>query len=120
MSIFDPERIYHITPRADWEAAQRAGIYRADTLETQGFIHCSTGAQVINTANVWFPGQQNLLLLEIDPRQAGAEIRYEGLAGVEMFPHLYGPLPLAAVTRILRLEPDAEGKFTAPFEDGSV
>ena len=35
-------RLYHITTQSDWQAAQKAGDYRADTLASQGFIHCST------------------------------------------------------------------------------
>ena len=39
--------IYHITPRQDWEKASSEGTYRADSLETEGFIHCSTSAQLV-------------------------------------------------------------------------
>ena len=112
MTLLRTDRIYHITPRADWDAAQTAGAYRAASLQNEGFIHCSTGAQVIAIANRYYRGQPGLILLEIDPPLAQAEIRYEGLPGGEQFPHLYGALPLAAVTRVLRLDVGADGSFT--------
>lgn len=120
MSKLQADGIYHITAREDWEAALDEGVYLADSLQSDGFIHCSTGAQVFDTANLWFAGQRGLLLLEILPEQTGAEIRYEGVPGGALFPHLYGPLPLAAVTRVLRLEPDADGQFTQPGEEWSA
>ncbi len=43
--------ILHITPRQDWEKAQVTGIYSTDSLETEGFIHCSTPAQLVKVAN---------------------------------------------------------------------
>lgn len=116
MSLLHTDGIYHITPRADWERAQPDGAYRAASLQTEGFIHCSTGAQVMATANRYYTGQPDLLLLEIDPLRTGAELRYEGLPGGEQFPHLYGALPLAAVMRVLRLEPEADGRFIQAVE----
>ncbi|MGA7936766.1 MAG: DUF952 domain-containing protein [Kovacikia sp.] len=105
--------IFHITARSDWQQAQQTGIYQADSLETEGFIHCSTPAQVIRTANTFFVGQSGLVLLCINPELVQPEIRYEAADG-DRFPHIYGPLNLNAVTQVLALEPDAEGKFALP------
>ena len=59
--------ILHIAHRDEWAAAQAAGDYRADSLATEGFIHCSTPEQVLIPANERFQGQTDLLLLVIDP-----------------------------------------------------
>ncbi len=59
-------RIFQITDLTQWQAAQASGAYAADSLSAQGFIHCSTGEQVIPVANRWFEGRKDLLLLEID------------------------------------------------------
>lgn len=59
--------IYHITTSHAWEAAQRHGEYRAPSLETQGFIHCSDANQVVRVANAIFPGEKGLVLLHIAP-----------------------------------------------------
>jgi uncharacterized protein (DUF952 family) len=109
-----PDLIYHITALKDWEAAQAAGSYRADSLQSEGFIHASTAAQVIHTANRYYQGQHGLILLAIDPAKVSVEIRYENLTGgEERFPHLYGPLALDAVVRVEPIEPGPDGTFTA-------
>jgi len=93
--------ILHITSRREWEAAQAAGEYRGDTLDSDGFIHCSTRQQVVEVANAHFRGRRDLVLLCIAEDKVQAEIRYEDLydAGQE-FPHIYGPLNLAAVVAV--------------------
>ena len=53
----------------------------------------------------------------IDPNQVVAEIRYENLdIGDNLFPHIYGPLNIDAVTNILEFVPDNNGVFTLPQE----
>ncbi len=105
--------LLHITSRPDWELAERDGIYRAASLDTEGFIHCSTPAQVVGTANRFYRGQTGLVLLVIDAEKLQAEVRYEAADG-QMFPHLYGPLNVDAVTRVLPLEPGTDGTFALP------
>jgi glutathione S-transferase len=106
--------IYHIAARADWDAAQEAGLYAADSLASEGFIHCSTGAQVLGTAGRFYAGRHDLVLLAIDPARLTAELRYEeGEPGV-LFPHLYGPLGLHAVVGIYPFAPAEDGSFAMP------
>jgi uncharacterized protein (DUF952 family) len=90
--------IFHITTEWAWETARRAGIYAADTLDSEGFIHCSTAEQWPRVLEERFPGRHDLTLLEIDPQRLNAEVRWEG-----GFPHLYGPLDVAAVVSARRL-----------------
>jgi uncharacterized protein (DUF952 family) len=107
--------IFHITRRAEWERAEREGVYRTPTLASEGFIHCSRSDQVIRIANALFNGQTGLVLLEIDTRRVGAEIRYENCeGGQELFPHIYGALDPGSVVRVLALEPGEDGKFAMP------
>ena len=107
--------IFHITKLAEWERAEREGIYRTPTLASEGFIHCSRGDQVMRTANALFTGQAGLVLLEIDTSRVGAEIRYENCeGGQEVFPHIYGALDPGSVVRVLALEPGEDGRFTMP------
>jgi uncharacterized protein (DUF952 family) len=104
--------IYHIATRADWDSAQAVGEYTADSLESEGFIHYSTAVQVQATANRFFRGRQDLVLLSIDENRVTAEIKYENLeGGTDLFPHVYGPLPVKAVIRLLDLLPDQDGFF---------
>ena len=107
--------IFHITKSEEWEKAKRDGRYEAPSLVSEGFIHCSTSHQVIRTANRLFLGQSGLVLLEIDPRQVKAEIKYENCeGGEEAFPHIYGPLDLNSVTRVLAFKPGEDGSFAMP------
>lgn len=110
--------IFHITKRDDWERARREGSYQAPSLASEGFIHCSTRDQVIQTANRLFRGQSALVLLEIDTDQVGAEIKYENCeGGQENFPHIYGPLNLISVVRVMALEPGEDGSFADWHQD---
>ncbi len=107
--------ILHITSQATWEAARAAGSYQADTLATEGFIHCSTPTQVIGVANVRFRGQAGLTLLCIEEARVRAAVRYEDCDETgQQFPHIYGPLNLDAVTQALPFPPQADGTFTLP------
>ena len=108
-----PDRLLHITTAAVWNAAQAEGTYRADSLTTEGFIHCSTPSQVVWVANTRFRGRTDLILLHIDPSQLEAEVRYENLEGGEwLFPHVYGPIPASAVVAVTAFRPSADGTFS--------
>ena len=106
--------IFHITTLTDWAAAQTSGSYEAPSLADEGFIHCSSVEQIVATANRFYAGREDLILLSIDPRRLAAQLRYENSeGGDELFPHVYGPIELAAVTDA-RPWRSAEGCFTTP------
>jgi uncharacterized protein (DUF952 family) len=112
--------IYHITSLSAWQQAQAAGQYTADSLASQGFIHCSTREQVLATAGRFYAGQDGLVLLCIDAQRIAVPLRYENLEGGEaLFPHIYGPLELAAVEAVLPFPPNPDGSFSFP-ESGSI
>jgi uncharacterized protein (DUF952 family) len=105
--------ILHITTEAAWADAKANGAYAADSLATEGFIHCSTPSQVVWVANNRFRGRTDLVLLHIDPSKIDAEIRYENLeGGRELFPHVYGPIPVAAVVEVTPFRPLVDGSFS--------
>ncbi len=107
--------ILHITTRADWEGAQALGDYRLNTLETEGFIHCSTLEQVLGPANEFYRGRSDLVLLVIDPARLAAELVYEDCYETgTAFPHIYGPLNLDAVTKVVPFPPRPDGTFVLP------
>lgn len=121
--------IYHITSRAAWQAAQRARSYASPTLTDVGFIHASTREQVIQVANAFYRGQDDLVLLVIDVNRLQADVRWEPpdhIAETDepppeqgLFPHIYGPINLTAVTDVLALTPDSAGLFVFPSNGGS-
>ena len=119
------ESVFHILPRATWELAQFQGNYQPQSLFQEGFIHFSKADQVQFVANTYYRGQPDLILLEINPNRLAAELRWEPPApprGVssstaveheqgQLFPHLYGPLNLDAVTAIHPLPVTDTGEF---------
>ena len=117
MSIHE---IWHITSRAAWEQARQAGVYRGDTLATEGFIHCSTAAQVMRVANARFQGRTDLILLVIDTGTLTPEVRWEAGEPGELFPHIYGPLNVEAVSKVFTLEPGPDGRFVFPEQGAEV
>lgn len=107
--------ILHITSRAAWEAAQSIGHYQSDSLATEGFIHCSTVQQVLGPANTLYAGQQNLVLLGIDPALVQAPLVYEDCyESGQRFPHIYGSLNLNAVVKVVDFPPNPNGTFSLP------
>ena len=108
--------ILHITPRDRWETAKNLGTYRSDTLDTEGFIHCSTLAQFIGSANRFFHQQTALVILVIDVDRVTSELRYEGADPNNLFPHIYGELNIDVVTQSIDLETNTDGSFVMPKE----
>ena len=105
--------ILHITKITEWEQAKAKGIYYSNTLDSEGFIHCSTTQQIEKTANTFFANQTGLILLCIDAEKVQSEIKYEAV-GEEKFPHIYGALNIDAVIDAIAFPPDANGKFKLP------
>ena len=104
---------------ADWDSALAAGSYRAPSLGTEGFIHFSYAEQVGATANRYYGAIGGLQVLEVNPALVGSELRVEPSSTTgELFPHLYGPLPITAVVAIHPLERNATGDYT--FDPGSA
>ncbi|MDB5592294.1 MAG: hypothetical protein JWR86_2819 [Enterovirga sp.] len=90
--------IYKICPAALWQRARDEGAFGGAPVDlADGYIHFSTEAQVAETAARHFGGQTDLLVLAVDPHPLGDALRWEPSRGGALFPHLYGPLPLAAV-----------------------
>jgi uncharacterized protein (DUF952 family) len=105
--------IFHITSRTTWESALGAGIFEADSLSTEGFIHCSTADQYTWVANQRFSGRLDLVLLHIDPARLRSEVRYENLEGGDiLFPHVYGAIPIGAVLNVTPFLPGTDGTFS--------
>jgi len=103
--------IYHIVPKEDWQAVLDAEDYRGDSLEAEGFIHCSTRDQLLDVANHWFPGRDDLLLMKIDPGLVSAQIKYEDGGDGQLFPHVYGPIEKHAVVAVEDFPLGSAGRF---------
>ncbi len=96
--------LLHIAEPDVWAAADAE--YRPASLRTEGFVHCSTPAQVVATGRRYYAGRTGLVLLTIDPDAAGVPLKWEPGPTGDLFPHLYGPIPTAAVTDVRPFDPD--------------
>jgi uncharacterized protein (DUF952 family) len=112
--------LLHITERDTWQAAKRAGEYRMSTrgvtLEDQGFIHCSLRHQLRGVAEfVYGTAAGDLVVLVIDSARLPAAVRFEAaVPGGEEYPHIYGPVPVTAVTQVVTVRRDAVGRLVLP------
>jgi uncharacterized protein (DUF952 family) len=98
---------------AEWSLARdRGGI---DPEPPGRFVHLSTLEQVHLPANRLYRGRADLLLLHIDPDELDSDVRWEPGVATDpesmLFPHLYGPLPVHAVTGVTAYLPGPDGIF---------
>lgn len=101
-------RVYHLVLPSAWVAAALQS-YRAPSLETEGFIHCSNAEQVACAANRFYASARELAVLVIDPERLTVPLEDEASVSGELFPHIYGPINAEAVVEVRRLERDADG-----------
>ncbi len=114
-----PQRIYKICPRSEWQAAVEAGRFRGSAVDlADGYIHFSTADQVGETAAKHFRGQTDLLLIAVDALALGDALKWEPSRGGDLFPHLYGPLETRHALGLVLLELDAEGIPRMPEDLG--
>lgn len=107
--------ICHLALPAAWEAAQVTGHVEA-TVPTEGFVHCSTPAQLVGTIERHFDGVDELVVLVLDPGQLGADLRWEESRPGEAYPHLYRPIALDEVQRVVTWTRSAGGDVRLPAE----
>jgi uncharacterized protein (DUF952 family) len=109
--------IYKISPASAWRAAEIAGVFTGAPVDiADGFIHFSSADQVRETAARHFGGQRDLVLAAISTAALGDVLVWEASRGGALFPHLYAPLPMSAVTGVHDMPLDAEGHHIFPAE----
>ena len=110
-----PAPVYKVLAEAALEAAKSEGQFlgTGDDLR-DGFIHLSAGHQVEGTLAKHFAGQEDLLLLALDPKRLGQSLKWEPSRGGDLFPHLYGALPLEAILAAVPLELDDDERHILP------
>jgi uncharacterized protein (DUF952 family) len=108
--------IYHFCGRDEWAAVTDA--YTADTLATEGFIHCSDLDTVLLPANAIARGRGDLALLAIDESRLPSPPVWEPGDPSDpssiRFPHIYGPIPVSAVVAVHDFPCGPDGTFTLP------
>lgn len=101
--------LHHVAIRDEWDAVTDTS-YRPAGLATEGFVHCSTAEQLPATLARHYPGRDDLVLLTLDVGALTSDLVWEDTSGRgEDFPHVYGPIPLAAIVGVEDLAVDADG-----------
>lgn len=112
--------LFHITTKEEWDKYKSNGNYEPESLENKGFIHCSSGHQINDTANRLFEDHDQILLLIIDVSTLGEEIKYEeDQDSGEEYPHIYGPLNSNAVIDKIVVSAEQDGSFDIAFSSNS-
>jgi len=114
--------IHHMCRAEEWAAAELSGIYPGSSQDAaDGFIHFSTDSQIVESAAKHRAGQTGLVLLSVPASRLGPALKWEPSRGGQLFPHLYGPLPVEAVTAVdpLPLGPDGKHIFPPAFQGSS-
>jgi len=107
--------IYKICPATLWRQAEADGVFTgAEVDHADGYIHFSQPTQVAATATKHFSGQRDLLLIGVDAEALGSGLRWEPARGGDLFPHLYGPMPLTAVRSVEPLDWGPDGSPRLP------
>jgi uncharacterized protein (DUF952 family) len=110
--------IYTLVRAADWRAAEQVSAYHGSADDRRdGFLHFSTAAQLRASAAKHRAGIADLLMVEVSAAALGEALKWEPASGGSrpgLFPHLYGALPLAAVTQVVALTLGADGLHGFP------
>lgn len=106
---------YHLVPAETWSSRDRATPYTAPSLDVEGFIHCTDGADaMVVTANRHYRDDpRDFLVLTVDLDATGSAWRFDDPERI--YPHIYGPIASPSVVRAVPIPRAADGSFL-PFE----
>jgi uncharacterized protein (DUF952 family) len=106
--------IFKIVPREEWETS--SGDYHGSAHDqADGFLHFSTAAQLPETLRRYYAGQDDLVLVAVDPAALGIALKWEySPSRAEDFPHLYAPLSCDAMKWARPIARGGDGNFVLP------
>lgn len=108
---------FKLIDSGEWATALESGSYNGSAVDrADGYIHMSTATQLAETARRHYAGRSGLMLLAVQTDAFGEGLVWEPSRGGDLFPHLYGPLPVTAVGAVRALVVTDEGQMR--FDDG--
>lgn len=111
------ESIFHIVRKSEWDPTE--ALYSPASLGAEGFIHCSSSSQIVETAQKHYSNETDLFLLKIDPARLKSPLKFESSRNGEKFPHIYGPIQREAVLAKIELRSFPGTGFVLPALAGS-
>jgi uncharacterized protein (DUF952 family) len=111
----EPEFIYKIATEAAFAPARSATSFAGMPIDfADGYIHFSTADQLSETLRLHFAGQAGLVLLAVRTADVAKDLKWEASRGGALFPHLFAPLPIAAIAWEAPLAVAADGTCSLP------
>lgn len=111
----NPTTAYKVLTGPQMSALERDGTFAGAPVDlADGYIHLSTEAQLTETVDKHFAGQEDLHVAAVDLAALGDAVKWEPSRGGQLFPHLYAPLPLSAVFAYSPLGRCADGRVALP------
>lgn len=92
--------IYHIVPPAIWESFKDKEEYEAESLQTEGFIHCSFAEQLDGVLQRYYSNAEKVLILSLDTKKLMSKLINEPSTNNEIYPHIYGKINKSAIVGI--------------------
>lgn len=110
-----PELSYKVLTGPEMESFEREGVFEGSDVDRRdGFIHLSTCEQLTETVNKHFADRDDLWTVAVDSAAHGDRLRWEPSRGGQLFPHLYEPMRLEAVTAYSPLQRNEDGSIRLP------
>lgn len=110
-----PDFVYKVVSRAVFYASDPAGAFVGMPIDLEdGYVHFSTATQLGETLRLHFAGQGDLVVFSVRTGDLGAALRWEPSRGGQLFPHLYGELPMSAIVKSATVSVAADGGVTLP------
>src|SRR5262245_25077306 len=107
--------IYHLAPTERWDSWPANTPYLPTEYPSDGFIHCTAGEELmLAVANRYYRNISSLfVLLTIDETKLDAPLRWEASGDdlAAQFPHVYGPINLAAIVAVRAAQRATDGTF---------
>ena len=106
---------FKVLTRTQWDQFRADGIFAGAPVDVaDGYIHLSARDQVTGTLAKHFAGQDDLVLAMVDLSALGGIVKWEVSRGGALFPHIYGDLPMAAVTTKAKIRLGEDGAHILP------
>jgi uncharacterized protein (DUF952 family) len=92
--------IYHVVPPEVWANFKDKDFYKAESLESEGFIHCSFAAQLEGVLQRYYPRAEKVVILTIDTAELKSKMIEEPSTNNEIYPHVYGEINRGAIVDV--------------------
>lgn len=103
--------VYHIVLPEVWARFKDRDFYEAESLRTEGFIHCSFAAQIEAVLQRYYKTAEKVLILTIDTERLKSKPVAEPSTGSEIYPHIYGAINRDAIVEIKEKQIEAADKY---------